>query len=236
MLDGDDEAIHSSTIAQQPQVWSMKEHHHPRIQSFGQPFEAGTAGRRSDDRPPGGSTADVNPPIALGPSLNGHLPAGIEFSEQTWQDTGNTRRPPRSPRSSAPSPAPMATRFSPPTLLASYPDPSTGLPTRSVYATWVEESDTIADAASELGRRQIRHVAGTRVSSRGDLTTASYVDPYDFRSPDASQPSSRPSSRRNSFGSGPTEDKPPSHSDSTNDFADATPQDVVLTGKVRGVI
>src|ERR1700733_13220263 len=52
MLDGDDEAIHSSTIAQQPQVWSVKEHHHPRSRSglsSRQPSD-GTAARREDDQ------------------------------------------------------------------------------------------------------------------------------------------------------------------------------------------
>jgi hypothetical protein len=239
MLDGDDEAIHSSTIAQQPQVWSIKEHHHPRSQSrlsSRQPFNPGTAVWRINDRPPGGSVADFDLPIVLGPSLNGHLPVGIEVSEQMWQDTGTTSRGPTRSHSPASSPAPT---FPSPILVASYVDPSTGLRTQSVYSTWVGEYDAIANAASEVERRQIasRHEASNRASSsRGDTTTVGYADSYGFSGPQTSQPSSRPSNRRDSFDAGLMENILPGRPDSTNDFADTTPQDIILTGKVRGVI
>jgi len=236
MLDGDDEAIHSSTIAQQPQVWSVKEHHHPRSQSglsSRQPSDARTAARREDDQLRGNILAGLDPPVILGPSLNGHLPTGIELIEQTWSDTGRSPRgTPSSRHSPSASPPRTPTRAPPPTLLASYVDPSTGLPTQSIYSTWADQNDATANVSPEVElRRQIaaRHLAGNRASSsRDDPTIAGYADPYGFSGP-ASHPSSN-SGR--SFDGELMEHELHGHADSTDDFTDAIPQDIILTGKV----
>jgi len=237
MLDGDDEAIHSSTIAQQPQVWSVKEHHHLRSQSglsSRQPSDVGTTARREGGQLRSSVLAGLDPPVMLGPSLNGHLPIGIELIEQTWPHTG----PPRGTLSSRHSPSaspPGTPPRAPPTLLASYVNPSTGLPTQSIYSTWVDQNAN-ANVSPEVEWRRQRHLAGNRASSsRDDPTTASHADSYEFPGP-ASHPISRPSSRRGSFDGELMEHELYGDSDSTDGFTDAIHQDIILTGKVCGVI
>ena len=53
MLDGDDTAIHTATIAQQPQIWSIREHH----------------------------SRQMGEVVPSGPSLNGFLPTDLELIE-----------------------------------------------------------------------------------------------------------------------------------------------------------
>jgi hypothetical protein len=237
MLDGDDEAIHSSTIAQQPQVWSVKEHHHPRSQSglsSRQPSDVGTAARREGGQLRSNILAGLDPPVILGPSLNGHLPIGIELIEQTWSDTGGPRGTPSSRHSPSTSPPGTPTRAPPPTLLASYVDPSTGLPTQSIYSTWVDQNDPTANVSPEVEwRRQIaaRLASNRASSSRDDPTIAGYADSYRFSGP-ASHPTSRPSSSGRSFDGELMEHELDWDSDSTGSLTDAIPQDIILTGKV----
>lgn len=231
MLDGDDEAIHSSTIAQQPQVWSIKEHHHPKRLSSRRPSDAGTAaGHRGD------SLADHDLPVELGPSLNGHLPVGVELNEQTRQDTGNSSRPRRSRHSPPSSPPRTPTRVPPPVLLASYVHPSTGSPAQSVYSTWVEGNDATASVAPEVERREqfAALLTRNRASSSRDDPGVGYANPYGVSSPGASWSNPRPSSSRNSFDGELMENTLHGHSGSgtPHDFADTTTQDIILTGKV----
>ncbi|KAF8328231.1 uncharacterized protein EI90DRAFT_2926448, partial [Cantharellus anzutake] len=75
MLDGDDDAIHSATIGQQPQVWSIREHqHNPKLAAALESW--GHTDRHGVHRAPISTK-----PVLPGPSLNAHLPEDVEIEE-----------------------------------------------------------------------------------------------------------------------------------------------------------
>jgi len=103
MLDGDNEAIHTATVAQQPQVWSIKEHHYEpswvrekiatghasTSSSPSSPTTNMNAAREGRNGP--SSWAGVSSPhntvvlttksVPLGPSLTANLPPDAELVE-----------------------------------------------------------------------------------------------------------------------------------------------------------
>ena len=118
MLDGDDNAIHMATIALQPQVWSIKEHHYqphviaPLHDSISHRGRGDTALRRTLR------------PVPTGPSLTAHLPRSLELVECIG------------------SPSSSMLKFSNPhsrigsMLHATYVNPASGIRVRSTYTTW----------------------------------------------------------------------------------------------------
>lgn len=263
MLDGDDEAIHSSTIAQQPQVWSIKEHHYPpsnssvRLRPLSHvPSSKSSVGRSKLDRPLRRESSHMEKPIDLGPSLHGHLPQDIQFDEPALRDvnTSASQRQspsPLSPYSPPPSPPQSPFKSLPsPTVVATYTDRLTGLPTQSTYSTWTGPSHgvnmkPIQHRSSSNGlptgvakerkshNQMARHVAATRTigHTHEDPTITGYADPYGFSSPSESLPGSHASSSVTSLDGSLVDMKPPSHL--VNDIAaDDALDDIVLTGKV----
>ena len=75
MLDGDDTAILSATIGQQPQVWSIREHHHnPELSSALATWEQYC--HSGIHRAPISTS-----PVLCGPTLNAHLPNDVKIEE-----------------------------------------------------------------------------------------------------------------------------------------------------------
>lgn len=245
MLDGDDEAIHSSTIAQQPQVWSIKEHHYPipssiaRSRPLSRVPSSTTPLRRLEERPSRLESlkpSALDKPINLGPPLHGNLPQDIQFDDPELHETATGNQSPYSPPSS---PRPSF-RALPTPLVAQYIDRSTGLPTRSTYSTWTGSSigrdgastpaHFTSSSVKDRRHQEMARYAAARANSQRDDPTISirgYADPYGFSSPAVSQPNSHPSSSTTSldnfFGD--------ARSASFVNTLDDAPEDIVLTGK-----
>lgn len=246
MLDGDDEAIHSSTIAQQPQVWSIKEHHYPlpssmaRSRPLSRVPSSTTPLRRLEERTSrleSLKTSVQDKPIDLGPSLHGNLPEDIQFDDPELQETAAGNQSPYSPPSS---PRPSLKALPSP-LVAQYIDRSTGLPTRSTYSTWTgntagrDGANTPAHVASssvkDRRHQEMARYAAARANSHRDdpsISIRGYADPYGFSSPMMSQPNSHPSSSTTSLDNFAGDPKSTSLIHTTDDALD----DIVLTGKV----
>ncbi|KAF8312135.1 hypothetical protein DL93DRAFT_2082554 [Clavulina sp. PMI_390] len=221
MLDGDDEAIHSSTIAQQPQVWSIKEHHYSRsLTSAAQYLDP------ADD--------DVDFPdslIDMGPGLHGFLPDDVHL-EDTIQ--GSRAQSPTSPFTSPP-PSPS------PTLTATYMDHNSGVPTTKTYITLRTVDPPPFNALRPSGSilHPARHPipwqmpALKRSMTRSPMhtpdesgMTSGYFDSHWYSSPLTSHSGSLANSSTTSLNSEITTRQV----DELNED-DVSPPDIILTGK-----
>lgn len=211
MLDGDNDAIHSSTIAQQPQVWSISEHHSLPSSSRSIPSTIETSGTNASGLP----TRRQIPP---GSSLTGYLPPEVEFDLLKRPTVASTS--PTSPtRNSRKSKEKATTDLGTSSVHASFVDPITGLKVDAEYETWDEA--LVAQRKAAASALPTSSYRSPQVSinpsfpnppkvKREPYQTSSYPDPYGLSgpghvsSPGSSRENSHPNSSRTSFdGSAP---------------------------------
>lgn len=228
MLDGDDDAIHSSTIAQQPQVWTIYEHHHPIPNTMDTTASVSMKRSGSCDSHHSLTTG----PVAVGPSLHGHLPRGIEIKEHLPMDLPKPSRSRQLAQTSSSGPPSLLSRK----IVATYIDPSSGVTKHTSYTTWTDPqqaNDTLpsdpAHSVSPSERRGLRtlHAVARSISMREKPYSGNYADPYGFSSPHTPQNLSGPPSRSSPEPQRASEIK-------LVTTLDDSPQDIILTGKVCG--
>src|SRR5258708_4854227 len=150
MLDGINSAIHSATIGQQPQVWSIHEHHHnTELSSTLATWEK--CYHNGIHRAPISTS-----PVLSGPPLNAHLPNDVEI-EEVHPDSVMIH---------------YASFYSGidqsrigPMIHLTYQDPKQEHRVRSVYSTWTEDNTSVPDSPPR-GRRVLpAGILATRLNS-----------------------------------------------------------------------
>lgn len=205
MLDGDNRVLYTATIAQQPQVWTIKEHHY-EPHAFKDPTQSPNHSPVRGYPHGGGNNNNhttvpfTDKPVPPGPSLTAHLPRDVELveivpaSEHPKSPLTSARRSPSSPSRSTIS---LPQTYTGPVLNATFTDPESGRRVRTSYATWSEGDSTTTNHLGDETAASFHHGkddddVGIRAESSyyypqyrrarawTDDSGGPYADPYGF--------------------------------------------------------